>query len=109
MMRIGEPALRIISTHFIIASVCISLNSVFQALGKGMYAMVISIVRQLAVLLPAAYILARLGMRLGNDNLVWISFPIAEIAAVAIGLYYFGRLNRKVISKVGNQGLGQAA
>jgi len=109
MMQIGRPALRIICSHFILAAVSISFNSVFQALGKGMYAMVISIVRQLAVLLPAAYILARLGMRLGNDNLVWISFPIAEIAAVAIGLYYFGRLNRKVISKVGNQGLGQAA
>lgn len=109
MMSIGKPALRIICTHFIVAAVSISFNSVFQALGKGMYAMVVSIVRQMAVLLPVAYVLARIGMRVGNDQLVWLSFPIAEIAALIIALYYFARLNRKVISQVGDQGVAQSA
>ena len=109
MMQIGQPALRIICTHFVIAAVSISFNSIFQALGKGMYAMIISMVRQLVVLLPAAYVLARIGQSIGNDNLVWISFPIAEIAAVATGAYYFSRLHRKVISKVGDNGLSQSA
>ena len=109
MLRIGQPALRIISTHFIIASICISFNSIFQALGKGMYAMFTSICRQLAVLLPVAYVLARIGQSIGNDNLVWISFPIAEIASLIASLIFFRRLYRKVISKVGDNGLAQTA
>lgn len=109
MMQIGKPALRIICTPFIVAAISISLTSFFQALGKGVYAMVMSMVRQLVVLLPAAYVLARIGQTIGNDNLVWLSYPIAEIAAVAMGFYYFARLNRKVLSKVGDNGLSHTA
>lgn len=109
MLQIGKPALRIICSHFVIAAISISLNSMFQALGKGTYAMVVSIVRQLAVLLPVAYVLARIGASVGKDNLVWLSFPIAEVAAALIGLYYFMRLNRNVISRVGDRGIAQSA
>ena len=109
MMRIGKPALRIICTPFILAAISISLTSFFQALGKGVYAMIMSMVRQLVVLLPAAYVLALIGQKVGNDNLVWISYPIAEIVAIALALYYFGRLKRKVLSKVGDDGLPQTA
>ena len=105
LMAIGEPALRIISTHFVVAAVCISFNAVFQALGKGTYAMITSFCRQLIVLLPVAYVLARIGQSAGNDNLVWLSFPIAEIASLIASLIMFRRLNRNVISKVGNNGL----
>ena len=101
-MRIGKPALRIISSHFILAAICISFNAIFQALGKGTYAMVTSICRQLVILLPVAYVLARIGMNIGNDNLVWISFPIAEIASLIVTLIYYRRLNRKLISRVGD-------
>lgn len=100
MTAIGIPALRIISTHFIIAAICISFNSIFQALGKGTYAMITSICRQLIILLPAAYILARIGLSSGNDNLVWISFPIAEIASLIVSVILFSRLNRTLISKI---------
>jgi Na+-driven multidrug efflux pump len=100
-MTIGQPALRIISSHFIMAAICISFNAVFQALGKGTYAMITSICRQLVVLLPVAYVLARIGMAVGNDNLVWISFPIAEVASLIVSLIMFRRLNRNLISKVG--------
>lgn len=109
MMRIGVPALRIISTHFIIAALCISFNSIFQALGKGMYAMITSICRQLVVLLPVAYVLARIGMSIGNDNLVWISFPIAELVSLIVSLTFFRRLYKNLISKVGEDGLAQSA
>ena len=109
MMRIGKPALRIICSHFIVASLCISFNSVFQALGKGTYAMFTSMCRQLVVLLPAAYVLARIGMQVGNDNLVWISFPIAEIASLIASVIFFRRLYKKIISKVGDSGMAQTA
>ena len=100
MLVIGVPALRIIASTFIVAGVCIALSSVFQALGYGIYSMLVSLARQLLVLLPAAWILARLGQSAGNDNLVWLSFPVAEIASLAVTLLLFGRLYRKVIREL---------
>jgi len=102
LLAIGRPALRIISTHFIVAAICISFNAFFQALGKGTYALITSVCRQLVILLPVAYVLARLGMQIGNDNLVWISFPIAEIASLIASLIMYRRLNKKLLSKVGD-------
>ena len=75
MLAIGEPALRIISTTFVVAGVCIVLSSVFQALGYSIYSMLVSLARQLIVLVPVAWALAALGRSLGNDDLVWLSFP----------------------------------
>ena len=109
LLAIGEPALRIISTHFVIAAVCISFNAVFQALGKGTYAMITSFCRQLVVLLPVAYVLARIGQSIGNDNLVWISFPVAEVASLIASLIFFRRLYKNLISKVGDSGIAQTA
>ena len=100
MLSIGKPALRIICIHFIMAGVVISFNSIFQALGKGIYAMITSICRQLLVLLPAAYILARIGFAAGNDRLVWISFPIAEVVSMAVAIIFFLRINKKLISRI---------
>ena len=100
MLVIGVPALRIIASIFIVAGVCIVLVSVFQALGYGIYSMLVSLARQLLVLLPAAWILARLGQSVGNDNLVWLSFPIAELVSLAVTLLLFGRLYRKVIREL---------
>ena len=64
--------------------------------------MLVSLARQLLVLLPAAWILARLGQSVGNDNLVWLSFPIAELVSLAVTLLLFGRLYRKVIRELPN-------
>ena len=97
MLRVGIPALRIIGSTFLFAGVCIAMGSVFQALGYGTYSMIVSFARQLLVLLPAAYILARIGMRTGNDTLVWYAFPIAEIASLVTTLILFTRLYNKVI------------
>ncbi len=77
MLEVGVPALRTISFIFILAGVGITFSNVFQALGKSIYSMIASIARQLAVLVPAAYLLSKSG----NIDHVWYAFPVAEIAA----------------------------
>ncbi len=100
MLKVGIPALRIIGSTFLFAGVCIAMGSVFQALGYGTYSMIVSFARQLVVLLPSAYLLARLGMRTGSDVLVWFAFPIAEIASLVTTLILFNRLYRNVIKPI---------
>ena len=100
MLRVGIPALRIIGSTFLFAGVCIAMGSVFQALGYGIYSMIVSFARQLVVLLPSAYFLAQLGLQRGNDTLVWYAFPIAEIASLITTLVLFSRLYRNVISTI---------
>lgn len=97
MVEIGVPALRIICISFIFAGFCITVGSVFQALGNGVYSMVVSATRQLCVLLPVAYLMSLTG----NLDLVWLSFPIAEIASVGLTLFFFHRIYKKVIRHVG--------
>lgn len=97
MLSIGIPALRIISTHFLLAGFCIIIGSVFQALGNGVYSMIISMTRQLVVLLPVAWFLAKLG----NVSYVWFAFPIAELASLAMSVFFLRRINRKIISQIG--------
>lgn len=100
MLSIGVPALRIIGSTFLVAGVCIVLGSVFQSLGFGVYSMIVSLARQLFVLVPAAWILARIGQQSGNDLLVWFSFPVAEIVSAAVTLLLFTRLYKNVICNV---------
>lgn len=94
MLQIGVPALRAISVSFIVAGYCIVCGSVFQALGNGMYSLMVSIARQLFVLLPVAYLLSRLG----NVNYVWWSFPIAEMASLIMSTIFLFRIYKKIIS-----------
>ena len=72
----------------------------FRSLGYGTYSMIVSFIRQLVVLLPSAYILARVGMNAGIDWLVWLSFPIAEIASLITTLILFRRLYKNVIAPI---------
>ena len=97
MIALGVPALRIISLSFIFAGFCIACGSAFQALGKAVYSMIVSVARQLIVLLPVAYMLAQLG----NVNYVWWAFPIAELMSLAMTVLFLIILNKKVISKIG--------
>ena len=89
----GRSALRIISVCFPMAAVSISLGSCFQAMGNGIYSTVISLCRQLLVLLPAAYLLSLTG----NVNNVWLSYPIAEISSCAVTAFFFLRIYRQKI------------
>ena len=96
MLTIGVPALRIIGIHYLIAWFCIVSGTVFQALGKAFFSMIVSIMRQLFVLIPAAYILARLG----GLHVVWWSFPIAEVISLMVSSFFLVRINRTIISRV---------
>ncbi len=96
MMSMGIPALRIISVHFPIAAFCIIIGSVFQALGRAVYSMINSIMRQVVVLLPVAYLLSLTG----EVNNVWWSFPIAEIMSFTVTTLFLIKINREIISKV---------
>ena len=95
----GRAALRTISWSFPIAAVCISLGASFQALGNGIYSTIISLGRQLVVLLPAAYLLSLTG----NVNRVWWSFPIAELASALLTLFFFLRIYRQKIDPLYRQ------
>ncbi len=97
MTQLGIPALRIISLHFIIASLGITLSNFFQAIGKGMYSLIISLCRQLLVLLPAAWILKEV---FGTVDAVWWSFLIAEAASGIISLLFYRKADREIISKM---------
>lgn len=99
MLRMGVPALRIISLNFILAGFGISCGSVFQALGKAVYSMLVSVARQLAVLLPVAYLLAQFG----NVNLVWFAFPISELVSLVISTVFLVKIYREIISKIGQE------
>ena len=81
---------------FPLAGYSIMRGGVFQALGKSVYSMNISIVRQLVVLLPAAYLLSRLG----NIDIVWWSFVIAEFVGLAMSIIYTKMIKKDIISKL---------
>ena len=96
MLTIGIPALRIIGIHYLIAWFCIIAGTVFQALGKAVFSMIVSIMRQLVVLVPAAYILASIG----GLHAVWWSFPIAEIISLIVSVAFLVVINRTIIQKI---------
>ncbi len=89
----GRSALRIISLSFPFAAIGIALSGSFQALGNGLYTTYTALCRQLIALLPAAYLLSLSG----NVNLVWWSFPVAEIVSFLVTIALFARLFRRKI------------
>lgn len=89
-MSIGVKALRILSLPFPVAAVCVALSASFQALGNGSYSTIVSLCRQLVVLLPVAYLLSLTG-DVGN---VWWSYPIAEVVSALVTALLFARLYR---------------
>lgn len=97
MLEIGIPALRVISLSFAFAGICIVISSSLQALGHGFLSMMISITRQLIILLPSAYILAKFG----GIHAVWWSFNIAEIASLTLSLLFFKHMYNKIIKHLG--------
>jgi len=97
MTRLGVTALRIISCHFLIASVGITLSNFFQAIGKGIYSLIISLSRQLIVLLPAALLLKAV---FGTVDAVWWCFLIAEVFSAALSLYFYRKCDREIISRL---------
>lgn len=96
LLEIGVPALRIICLSFCFAGYCIVVGSVFQALGNGVYSMIVSIARQLCVLLPVAWLFSLSG----NVDLIWWSFPIAELVSLGLSTFFLIRIDRNVIRRI---------
>lgn len=85
LLAVGVPALRIISASFVVAGACIILISTLQALGEGVKSMIISLARQVGVLIPASYFLCRFfGLPAG-----WIAFPLAECTSLIVSIIFF--------------------
>ena len=99
MLSIGVPALRTISLSFVFAGFSIAMGSVFQAIGKSYFSMIVSFTRQLVVLVPVAYFLSKTGVL---EN-VWWAFPIAEVFSLAVTVISYSYVYKKIISHVGNQ------
>ena len=95
MLAIGTAALRVIGTHFPFAGFCIIAGSVCQALGKPVYTLIISVCRQIVVLLPAAFLLSLTG----KLELVWLAFPIAELTAVFMNILFLRRTYRATLGE----------
>ena len=93
LTAIGTIALRIISSHFVLAAIGITLSTVFQAVGKGFFSLFMSLCRQLIVLLPAAWTLSTLG----GLNAVWWAFPIAEAVSLVICLILYRRVDETML------------
>lgn len=96
MLSIGRPALRIICLHFLLAGFNIIGGTMFQALGSAFYSAITSFCRQILVLLPVAFLLSRFG----NVNLVWWSFPVAELVATCMTAFFLKLVNKKILSKI---------
>ena len=98
-LEIGRVALRTISWSFPIAAICIALGASFQALGNGIYSTIVSLCRQLVVLLPVAYLLSLTG----DVQRVWLAFPIAEIVSGTVTFICFTRIYRQKIKPLFEQ------
>ena len=96
MKNMGIIALRTIAIHFPLAAIGIVLSSVFQAFAQSIYSLIISVMRQLVVLIPAAWLLAQTG----NVNNVWWSFFIAEIISFIASIYFFKKVYNSTIRPI---------
>ena len=93
MDALGIPALRIISFCFLPASISIALGAAYQGTGVGLYSMITSILRQLGVLIPAAFIMSRIW---GIEG-AWWAFAVADIVGLALSIVFYLDIYRKKI------------
>ena len=92
-LELGRSALRIVSLHFPMAAVGIALSASFQAMGTGIYSTITSLMRQIVVLLPAAFLLSLTG----DVHNVWWAFPISEVISLLTSLFFYSRIYRNLI------------
>lgn len=98
MMTMGETALRIIGTGFIFSAVSTVFAGVFEALGRGVESLVVSLLRQLVIIVPVSLVLVRF---LGVTG-VWISFTVAEIIAMVISIILLRRTLHRLVERSTN-------
>lgn len=92
MLRLGIPALRTISLCFLPAAVGIVFSTFFQAVGSGGKSLMVSMLRQLVILMPAAYLLSRVGV-----DFVWYAFPIAEVFSLGASVLLLIRTKHRQV------------
>lgn len=95
ILNMGITAMRFISLSFLPAAIDIIFSTTFQAVGKGFSSMILSLLRQLVFILPAALVLSNFGV-----NAVWFAYPIAEVGALIVAIFLYTRINKKVFSKL---------
>ena len=88
MLAIGVPALRLISISFLLAGFNIICSSVYQAMGNGVFCLIVSVGRLLVVLVPVAFLISKMGVL----DRIWWSFPIAEVVAAAICIFFLRKI-----------------
>jgi putative MATE family efflux protein len=93
MTRIGVPAIRIMAFSYVISSFCFVMSALFQALGRGMYSMYLTLGKQAVLLLLAAFF-----ARTGNLNFVWTAFILTEFLLIPPGLYLLGRVRKRILN-----------
>ncbi len=96
LLTLGVPALRKIGVHYLLAWFCIMAGTMFQSLGNGIYSMIVSMARQLLVLLPVAYIFGRIG----GIDMVWWCFPVAEGMSVICSVFFYTRIYKNIIKNI---------
>lgn len=96
MIKIGVPALRIIGIHFVLAGFCIIAGSVCQAIGNPTHSLIVSVCRQLLVLLPVAWLLAQTG----RLELVWFAFPIAECVSLILSAIFLAKTMQRAKQRI---------
>ena len=99
MLSIGTVALRIVGIHFPLAGFCIIAGSVCQAIGNPLHSLLISVGRQIVVLLPVAYLMSLTG----NLNLVWFAFPIAEGVSLMLSTFFLRKTLKKANARMAAQ------
>lgn len=82
MLRIGVPAIKIISIHFLGTGFCVTSVAIYNSMGRSIFSLLLAIARQIVIVLPAAYILSIIG----GVDMIWWAYPIAEIMAVGINI-----------------------
>ncbi len=98
MLGIGVPAMRIIGLHFPLAAFAITLGSEFQAFSRSVYSLIVSLGRQVVILIPVAWLLSLTG----NVDNVWWSFPIAEVVSLILTVVLFLKVKRDIVDKIKN-------
>ena len=99
MLQIGKVALRIISFSFLLAGFCVITGSVCQAIGNPIHSLIVSVARQLVVLLPVAWLLSLTG----RLELVWVAFPVAELISLTLSIIFLRKTMRTVEARIGNK------
>ncbi|MDL2220370.1 MATE family efflux transporter [Eubacteriales bacterium OttesenSCG-928-N14] len=98
-IAIGVPAFRIISISFVGAAVSIIFSTLFQAIGNGKLSLLVSLLRQVVILLPSAYFLSKLGV-----SYVWYAWPLSEGMALFGTLVVFLHLKRTMLAALDEGG-----